>query len=303
VAYYLGIDGGGSKTTCMVGDEASLLATATTAGSNIVRVGEASAGEALHAAIYAACKSANVVPAQVERTCVGMAGAARTEIHDAVRGILAEALPGEIKIVGDMETALQAAFDDAPGVVVIAGTGSIAYGRDPHGQTARAGGWGFAISDEGSGHWIGRAAIAAAMRARDLNQQTLLLEAVQKAWGTATQDQLVLKANATPAPDFAALFPVVLTAADQGDAAARAVLNRAGAELSSLAKIVAQRLFAETDTVPLAMSGGVFAHSPQVREVFYNSLRSQCSNAVLNQEIIEPARGALNLARKPAGPR
>ncbi len=167
MAYYLGIDGGGSKTTCAVGDETSLLATVTVDASNITRVGEAGARDALQRAIREACRAANISPQQVLRACIGAAGAGRTEIAGIVRDIVAEIISGEIEVVGDMEIALRAAFGGGPGVIVIAGTGSIAFGRDAQGRTARAGGWGFAVSDEGSAHWIGRAAVSAVLRAAD----------------------------------------------------------------------------------------------------------------------------------------
>ncbi len=155
MAYYLGIDGGGSKTICVVGDESSLLATVTAGGSNITRVGEAGARETLQQAIREACLAAKINPQQVLRACIGAAGAGREEIASTVRKIVAEIIPGEIEVVGDMEIALAAAFGKGPGVIVIAGTGSIVFGRDAQGKVARAGGWGFAISDEGSAHWIG----------------------------------------------------------------------------------------------------------------------------------------------------
>ena len=167
MAYYLGIDGGGSKTTCVVGDESSILATVTVGASNITRVGEAGAREVLHQAIREACRAAGINPQQVLRACIGAAGAGRPEIAGTVRKMVAEIISGEIEVVGDMEIALTAAFGEGPGVIVIAGTGSIAFGRDAQGRTARAGGWGFAISDEGSAHWIGRAAVRAVLRAAD----------------------------------------------------------------------------------------------------------------------------------------
>ena len=119
--------------------------------------------------------------------------------------------------------ALQAAFGDGPGVIVIAGTGSIAYGRNREGQTARAGGWGFAISDEGSGHWIGRTAVAAAIGAWDEDPEldVPLIEMLMKSWNLQTIEQLVPAANSAPPPDFAALFPAVLSLADSGDRIAR----------------------------------------------------------------------------------
>ena len=198
--------------------------------------------------------------------------------------------------------ALEAAFGSGPGVIVIAGTGSIAYGRNRDGQTARAGGWGFAISDEGSGHWIGRAAVAAALRAWDENQgeNAALLASVMKSWCLESRESLVLAANATPSPDFAALFPAVLASADSGDRSARDVLAQASSHLAELAGIVVRRLFPDSGTVPAAMSGGVFSSSAQVRQIFYNRLRSEHPDVALNPSVMEPVRGALELARRAA---
>jgi glucosamine kinase len=306
VAIFLGIDGGGSKTCCAIGDETSILGTGTSAGSNLIRVGEAQAREALSAAIRQACAVAKVVPSQIQNTCVGLAGAAQPEITELALRIVSELIPGKIEVVGDMVIALEAAFGAGPGVIVIAGTGSIAYSRNAQGRTARAGGWGFAISDEGSGHWIGRAAVAAAMRACDEYKgedgaaPPSLLEAALKFWRLKTCDQLVLAANAIPPPDFSALFPVILSLADSGDRIAQEVLSRAGNELANLAIIAMDRLFPQGATVPVAMSGGVFGNSSRVRQVFYNSLRSKRPGAEINPTAVEPVRGALELARKGA---
>jgi glucosamine kinase len=297
---FLGIDGGGSKTSCVIGDETTVLGSGTAAGSNVIRVGEQQAQEALAAAIRQACTVANIRPAQIQRTCVGAAGAARPEISDIIRRLVAELVPGEIEVVGDTVITLEAAFSTGPGVIVIAGTGAIAYGRNSEGRTARASGWGFAISDEGSGHWIGRAAVAAAMRAYDEGESSTLLESIMKAWSVATREQLVLAANASPAPDFSALLSVVLSAADSGDPLARTILTQAGAELATSAKTVIRRLFPEAEAVPVAMSGGVFRNCALVRQVFYNSLRSEYPNAAVNANVIDPVRGALELARKGA---
>jgi glucosamine kinase len=312
VAIFLGIDGGGSKTSCLIGDESSVLGTGTAGPSNLVRAGEAQARESLAAAIRQACTVANLKPAEISRVCVGLAGAARPEISVVVRGIIAEIVSGEaragqiktsdIKVVGDNVIALEAAFGAGPGVIVIAGTGSIAYGRNRDGQTARAGGWGFAVSDEGSGHWIGRAAVAAALRAWDESQdeKAPLLLSVMKSWGLENRESLVLAANATPAPDFAALFPAVLALADSGDRSAREVLAQAGSRLVELAGIVVRRLFPESGAVRAAMSGGVFGSSALVRQVFYNGLRSVHPDIALNPGVIEPVRGALEMARQGA---
>ncbi|HYM74380.1 MAG TPA: BadF/BadG/BcrA/BcrD ATPase family protein [Candidatus Dormibacteraeota bacterium] len=304
--YYLGIDGGGTKTTCAVGDESHVLATATTGPSNIVRVGESRARESLQKSVLQACAAAGITPAQVVHTCVGGSGAARPELAAAVRGFLAQVLPGPIDVVGDMEIALEAAFDTGPGVLVIAGTGSIAYGRSPQGVTARAGGWGFAIGDEGSAHWIGRETVAAILRASDMSSDAAenvlhgeLAAAFCKTWQVASLTELARVANSIPPPDFAALFPII---AASRDVLGVQVLSSAGRELAQVASVVIQRLFTPDDLppVPVAMTGGVFRYAALVREDFYNELRRLDPRAEINPQVIEPVEGALRRARRAA---
>ena len=300
MAIFLGIDGGGTKTSCVIGDETSLLGAGTSGGSNVIRVGERQARESLGAAIRQACAAANVNPAQIQRTCAGVAGGARPEIDELVRRMLSEFVSGQIEVVGDMVIAMEAAFGSGPGVIVIAGTGSIAYGRNSKGETARAGGWGFAISDEGSGHWIGRSAVAAAMRAYDEDGieagGDALLENIMKSWSVDSREQLVLLANKSA--DFAALVPAVVSATEAGDATARNVLTQAGTELATLAGIVIGRLFGNAVAVPVALSGGVFCNASLVRQVFYDRLRVAYPQALLSASLVDPERGALQLARK-----
>jgi glucosamine kinase len=315
VSYYLGIDGGGTKTTCAVGDESRLLATATAGASNIVRVGEAQAHESLQAAVRQACAAAGITPAQVAHTCVGGSGAARPELAELVRRCLAEILSTPIDVVGDMQIALEAAFDTGPGVIVIAGTGSIAYGRAAKGNTVRAGGWGFAIGDEGSAHWVGRAAVSAVLRAADAyaaepsdaSSETVkhssLAEALFKVWGVRSLADLARAANSVPPPDFAALFPAV---AASDDDLARQVLTHAGRELASVAGVVIRRLFANDETssipaaIPVAMIGGVFRYAALVRQVFSDELRTLQPRTEVNPQVVEPVEGALRLARRAA---
>jgi glucosamine kinase len=287
-----------------VGDESHLLAMATAGPSNIVRVGESQARQSLQQSALQACAAAGITPAQVSHTCVGGSGAARPELAEIVRQSLAEILPAPIDVVGDMQIALEAAFDTGPGVVVIAGTGSIAYGRDKEGATARAGGWGFAIGDEGSAHWIGRAALGAVLRASDRIDGTAenilhgkLATALCKVWGVTSLADLARAANSIPPPDFAALFPVV--AASQ-DVLALQVLSAAGTELAQLALVVANRVFPkdETGSVPVAMTGGVFRHAELTRGDFYNELRQLDPRVDINPRIVEPVEGALRMARR-----
>ncbi len=302
--YYLGIDGGGTKTRCVLADETTVLATAMSGGCNIVRLGETQAREALHTAIRQVCATAKISPGHIRAICIGAAGAARPEIAAKIRSILAELVPQitptNIEVVGDTVIALEAAFGTGPGVIAIAGTGSIVYGRDAAGHTARAGGWGFAVSDEGSGHWIGRRAISAILSARDQALETALTAIVLQAWKLNTIDELVQQANSTPPPDFPRLFPIVLHAADEADSIARDLLSEAGEKLAELASIVVRRLVSHppVDLLPIAMTGSVFRQSPSVRQVFYNRLQASFPGIEVRLELADPVEGALARAKR-----
>ena len=298
MAIYLGIDGGGTKTTCVVADEHTLLGSATGGGSNITRWGEDRVREALQTGVKEACAIAGVDPQRIDSTCVGLSGAGRPEVREAVARMMAEIVGGHVQVVSDLETTLEAAFGGGPGVITIAGTGSIAYGRDAQDNTARSGGWGLAISDEGSGQWIGRAAVSAVLGAKDAGDEPALLASILQAWNLSTLDELVRHANASPAPDFSSLFPLVLEAGGHGNTLAGTVLERAGEELAALASNVIHRLFGGAGSVPVAMSGGVFRQSERVRQVFYNSVVAEFPQASVQAMVVEAVDGALALARK-----
>lgn len=301
MGFYLGIDGGGTKTRGVLGDETTVLATAVSGGCNVVRLGETQARASLHAVVGQVCVIAKVSTDQIQAVCIGAAGAARPEIAAKLRSILAQIDPqftAHIEVVGDAVIALEAAFGSSPGVIAIAGTGSIVYGRDASGHTARAGGWGFAISDEGSGHWIGRHAISTLLRARDEGSETALTALILEAWKLDSIDALIQCANATPPPEFPRLFPIVARAAGEGDVIARELLSRAGAELAALAGIVLRRVAPIPPYVPVAMTGSVFRQSEEVRRVFYNELDGSFPGIKLLDDFVDPVMGALALARR-----
>jgi glucosamine kinase len=304
-----------------------VLAQAMTGGCGVIRLGEQQARESLHSAIRQVCAAAKISPDRIAAVCVGATGAARPEIAETIRKIVAESIPGnsaaKIEVVADTIIALEAAFGAGPGVIVIAGTGSIAYGRDLAGHTARAGGWGFAISDEGSGYWIGRRAISAILRARDQGiegraedqgRETTLTALVLRAWKLSSIDELVTPANATPPPEFARLFPIVLRAADEGDPLAREILDDAGSKLAELASTVVRRLAPRAspetaagklsvdqtavDKLPVAMTGSVFRQSANVREVFHRELQKIFPGIEVHQNLADPVDGALARARR-----
>jgi N-acetylglucosamine kinase-like BadF-type ATPase len=300
MAFYLGIDGGGTKTRCVLADETTILARVICGGSNMVRLGEAQAAEVFRSAIRQVCAAARISPQQIRATCIGAAGAARPEIAGKIRNILAALKLTNVEVVGDTEIALESAFSSGPGVIAIAGTGSIAYGRDASGRTVRAGGWGFAISDEGSGHWIGRRAVSATLTAHDQGLTTSLTQMVFQSWKVNTIDELVQHSNSTPPPDFPRLFVVVVRAAEEGDKLARELLVEAGSKLAALVAIVIRRLQSQNAAVeklPIATTGSVFRQSADVRQVFCDSLQAEFPGIEVRHDVAEPVAGALARAR------
>jgi glucosamine kinase len=318
MAFYLGIDGGGTKTRCVLGDETTVLASAMTGGCSVIRVGEQAAREAVQGVIRQVCEAAKISVDCVSAVCIGATGAARPEIAEKVRQMVSEIIsngtPRKIEVVGDTVIALEAAFGQGPGVVVIAGTGSIAYGRNGEGQSARAGGWGYAISDEGSGYWIGRGAVSAIVSAQDQQRVTALTPLVFQEWKIGSVDELVQLGNSTPPPDFPRLFPVVLRAAAGGDVMANALLVEAGNKLAGLAATVVRRLSSLSSTssmrsappsaksdaavmLPVATTGSVFRQSRDVRQVFLDSLQQSFPGLEVRQDVADPVDGALSRAR------
>jgi glucosamine kinase len=297
VPFFLGIDGGGTKTRCLIGDENVVLGSGSSSGCNIVRVGEACARDSLSGAIHEACLQAGVSPQQIARTCAGVAGAADDGVASLVQRFLIGIVGGAIEVIGDMEIALEGAFGGEAGVIVIAGTGAIAYGRNQRGETARAGGWGRLISDEGSGHWIGVEGVRAALREYDRGTRSSLLDALMVALHVGDVHDLAVKANADPVLDFATLSPVVLSVAGRGDAVAARVLEQAGRELAATGATVIGRLFGNTDA-RVATHGGAFAAGSLLRHAFEEELRRLFPGAMCADVEVNPALGALQRARR-----
>lgn len=298
MAFYLGIDGGGTKTKFLLGDEQRLLAEAIGCGSNLLRRSEEAVQIALHAGIEEICAKVTVNAAEIQRVVAGIAGSSNDTVRKSLETILREKISGEIVIVGDMVIAHHAALEGAPGVLVNAGTGSIAYGRNEKNETARAGGWGFAISDEGSGHWIGRVAIAAAMRSFDAGTNEAFLHHLIAAVDAHKAEELAQFANSTANPDFAQVFPAVVSLANLGDRDAKEILKHAGEELACLADTVLTRLFANREKVAIAATGGVFRNSVIVFESFRSALLANHREATISLASADPAMGALLLARQ-----
>ena len=220
-----------------------------------------------------------------------------------MQAYLAESFPSSFgHVATDLEVALEAAVGPGAGVVLVAGTGSAAFGRNAAGMTARAGGHGPWIGDEGSAFDIGRRAVVAVACARDLGSPApLLAKLIPEALGIARWDDLTERIAANPDEVFPPLFPVVVEAADNGDEAAREILTSAAAELADLAATVILRLGLEKAEFPLGKSGGVFGRSALLDEPLDKALRQFAPSARIALLGVSPAVGAAQLARRLAG--
>jgi glucosamine kinase len=292
---YLGIDAGGTKTDCAVSNGAELLGQATGASCKLARVGKERGRENLQAVIRQATEAAHVDAVKIQHVCIGMAGASLAEAVHWAQQTIRELMPeSTIYVAGDHVIAHRAAFGTSPGVLVISGTGSIAFGRNQNGETARAGGWGPNVSDEGSAFWVGREAVTAALHAFDFGKSNGLLSTIADCWKVAPEEVIRL-ANSSE-PRFPELAGPVVNAAEQGDASAQAITDRAGKALAGLASAVIKRLWPDGGVVPVALAGGVLQGSPLVRQAFKEAMKSEQPQAAVSFAFVRPVLGALEIA-------
>jgi N-acetylglucosamine kinase-like BadF-type ATPase len=292
---YLGIDAGGTKTDCAVSNGAELLGQATGASCKLARVGKERGRENLQTVIRQATQAAGVEASTIQHVCIGMSGASLAEAVQWAQQTIRELIPDStIYVAGDHVIAHRAAFGTSPGVLVISGTGSIAFGRNQSGETARAGGWGPNVSDEGSAFWVGREAVTAALHAFDFGNANGLLATIAECWKVAPEE-VIRMANASE-PRFPELAGPVVNAAEQGDDTARAIMERAGQALAGLASAVIRRLWPSGGVVPVALAGGVLQGSPLVRHAFREAMKAEQPQAAVSFAFVRPVLGALEIA-------
>lgn len=301
MAYFLGLDGGGSKTECALAEEERVLARSRGGSIKTIRVPAETALENLRMLLQDVSRQAGVPLEKISASCAGVSGVSVPGISAWVRDALGSMIGGLVVVCGDGEVALDAAFPGGPGVLVVAGTGSIVVGRTSDGKIVNGGGFGHVLSDEGSGYWIGTQGLRAAMRAWDNGEPTLLLGRVCEFWKTPEVWQLVERAHATPPPDFARLAPLVVACAEEGDAGCLQVLLEGGrylAEIAMLAYRKLRRIEPDPSVVPgVAFTGSILRHVALVRETMIESIRRQAPAAPIVPEAVDPIMGALWQAR------
>jgi len=228
---------------------------------------------------------------------VGAAGAGRRQEQAELEAALVEAgVARRVRVLPDGEVALTTAFARGPGVLVNAGTGSIAYARVPGGEIHRAGGYGWQLGDEGGGYWLGRRALDLAGRAQDgRGEGSTLLARLLGALGLQRFDDLVRWATTATPAQVAALAPHVLNAAREGEVVAQRAVDEAAHELVELV-VMLGRHFPDTSVVPVAITGGLLLPQSPLTAAFRDRLAAAFKRARLVSDRIDPALGALTLA-------
>lgn len=297
----VGVDGGGTKTQAVVLDaDFRILGEGLAGPSNPLRVGIANAAAAIREAIDQACEVAQLRRTDLIAAEVGLAGARRQELNARMREALLGLGIGKIVVVGDADIALYGATEGEPGLIVIAGTGSICCGINARGKTICAGGWGPIAGDEGGGAWIARRALRAIAHAVDgRDPATSLTGAACTYFHVSDPNDLstAIYAPTITNERLAGFGKYVIDAAKAKDRIAREILAEGGRELGSAAAAVIRNLKLERETFPVAYVGGVFKAAG---ELILASMREEIScvapKAYLAPPRFSPAVAAARMA-------
>ena len=294
MAILIGADVGGSKTAVGVSDGGDVLARADGPGA-AVRPGRALASAGMIAEVVRRALAA-VGRLSGDVLLVGAAGAGRDpERSELTKALRTEKLAPRVVVTTDVELALAGAFPEGTGIVVSAGTGSIAVGRDAGGATRRIGGYGWQMGDEGSGYAIGRAALGAVSRAHDgRSPRTALTDRVLSATRSDDFDALVRWAASASPSEMASLAPHVLEVAAQGDPLAQGIADYAARELSQLAICLRPLLDAEPP-LGVALTGGLLAEDRPLRRSVIARLAEEPGLRPVDAPV-DAVMGALRLA-------
>jgi N-acetylglucosamine kinase-like BadF-type ATPase len=293
---HVGVDGGATRCRAIALDGEGREVGRAEGAPALASVRAASAVAVTVAAVVGdALRAAGTEP-PVTRLVVGLAGAGRPDVRVAVQAALeATGIAREVEVRSDTVVALDDAFDTGPGILVVAGTGSMALGRAADGREARAGGWGAALGDEGSGWWLGLHGLRAVARAVDgRGPATTLRGALLETLGLEDPDAMIRWVDSASKGEVAALAPVVLRAANGGDAAARRLADEAARELAAAADAARRALEPWPDPPSVAGVGGLIAPDGLLRDRLATALGSIALH--FDPREVVPARGAARRA-------
>lgn len=297
---FVGIDGGGSRATAVATDVTGRVLARVEGTAGLVRADAPLAGVDALAGLARRAAHAAVPGATVRALCCGLAGVGRSRERDAVRAALTgSGVAARVDVVTDIDAAMQDAFGSGAGLLLVAGTGSVAYGRTTDGRTARAGGWGALLGDEGGGWTLALAGMRAVLRHHDgRGQDTSLTHILTEAAHCDSAGDLVAFAALSTKGDVAALAPLVIAAADDGDAVAAAIVADATSAHASLVAAVVRSLDPWPAPPPVAFAGGLIAPDRPLRERSLKAIMSVLQIAEVVPRTIDAAAGSAAIARE-----
>jgi N-acetylglucosamine kinase-like BadF-type ATPase len=304
--FIIGVDGGGTKTLAWLAsliDDGSgtILGRGLAGPGNPRAVGFDAAQANIDAAIAAAFADAKVPRTSVAAACIGLAGAGRAIEQGQIKAwAQVLGIAAKIRVTDDAEPILAAGCEGNCGIALIAGTGSLCLGRNAAGETARCGGWGHLLGDEGSGYAIALAGLRAAMRAADgRGPATSLLAAFLQQLGATTPQGLIAEVYATEMTreQLAALATIVFERRTTDDVAKRIVSDSAR-DLSELVAVVAEHLRLPRCGYTLAVAGGVLLNELNYLEAVFDGLRGKPAEPGHWVKVNDPVAGAVALARE-----
>ena len=305
MTYFIGVDGGASKTAATVVDEhGNQLGAGLAGASNHLRVGIEEATRNVERAVNTALVQAGIAIKDVEYAYCGIAGSDHPMHREKVVEALRVFFPrGNFIVDTDARIALTGAVGFGAGIVVISGTGSVAFGRNAEGAEGRAGGWGPTLGDEGSGFWIAREGLSAIVRAHDgRGFATRMTDLLCNEYEMCRPEDLpqFVYATETHVDDIARYGKLVIEAAEAGDDMAREILARGGAELAECVLAIARKLHMTDSEFPVAYVGGAF----HAGELLLNPMRLRLNRDAPGATLIPPhhapVEGAAMMAMRAA---
>jgi glucosamine kinase len=301
----VGVDGGGSRTRVLLCDATGATLARVEGPASALKPGqEGVAADIIKALIGEALASAERTETRPAVCVVGVAGAGQERAAQALWSALASRrLADDVSVQADATIAMDDAFGDSAGVLLIAGTGSVAFSKAPDGRTERCGGWGPNVGDEGSAAWVGRRALGVITAAHDGREpETALTGAILTALELESlEDVIPWAAEATPGA-YAQLAPVVAQVAASGDLRANALISFCVEELALHVRTLARRCFVdERAAIPVAFAGGLLTRGSLVRKRLEQRLKSAVPGATVKADEVDAARGAVRRARRLLG--
>ena len=303
MSYYVGIDGGGTKTNCVLCDESLDILYQTLSGpSNFLTIGTDKVSDTIIELIKDCCDSASISPSEIKNITIGTTGAGRdsdakklqTAVVEKAKSVKLEL--NSFNVVSDARIALEGAFSGNPGSILIAGTGSIMFGKDKDGNIHRVGGFGRLIGDEGSGLTLGRKGLNLISKYYDgRGKETRLTDKVQKQFNISDQSELIIKVYSENL-SIQDIAPLVIESANEGDELCREILDQETNEL--LLHIMAMKQKLNEDKMKIVFIGGTITNDNAYSKMLREKIKKFLPDVIIHQTDYPPEIGAVIMAKQ-----